>query len=310
MVKTRWLLDTRERDLSDLLTSHSFLFETKALDVGDMQILDVASNEILFLFERKTLSDLSSSITDGRYKEQKQRLLHAIPSRTKKIYVIEGDDMSDFHLDKSVFEGVMINTVIRDGIMIYRTKDLEETVNMMKHIQKNVEDHYEEIIEGFLGIPNEKEMEYQVFKTVKKENMTEKVVFRAMLCMIPQISNTIADVLIEKYENMERMIIEIREDDKTIPMRDGMLFSDPSNDGSKKTDSWQMVKKISEMKYGTSQRRIGEVTAMRILTHLFDIDEETKNEWSGKTKKKVTKPKLSSPRIPKKTQNPISLFSE
>ena len=213
MVKTRWLLDTRERDLSDLLTSHSFSFETKALDVGDMQILDVLSNEILFLFERKTLSDLSSSITDGRYKEQKQRLLHAISSRTKKIYVIEGDDMSDFHLDKSVFEGVMINTVIRDGIMIYRTKDLEETMNMMKHIQKNVEDHYEEIMEGFLGIPNEKEVEYQVFKTVKKENMTEKVVFRAMLCMIPQVSNTIADVLVEKYENMEQMIIEIREED-------------------------------------------------------------------------------------------------
>lgn len=287
MVKTRWLLDTRERDLSDLLTTHSFSFETKALDVGDMQILDVVSNEILFLFERKTLSDLSSSITDGRYKEQKQRLLHAIPTRTKKIYVIEGDDMSDFHLDKSVFEGVMINTVIRDGIMIYRTKDLEETVHMMKHIQKNVEDHYEEIMEGFLGILNEKEVEYQVFRTVKKENMTEKVVFRAMLCMIPQVSNTIADVLIEKYENMERMIIEIRED-----------------------DSWQMVKKISEMKYGTSQRRIGEVTAIRILTHLFDIDEETKNEWNGKTKKKSTRPKLSSPRIPKKSQNPISLFSE
>lgn len=288
MVKTRWLIDTRERDLSDLLTSHSFSFETKALDVGDMQILDIASNEILFLFERKTLSDLSSSITDGRYKEQKQRLLHAIPTRTKKIYVIEGDDMSDFHLDKSVFEGVMINTVIRDGIMIYRTKDLEETVKMMKHIQKNIEDHYEEIMEGFLGIPNEKEVEYQVFKTVKKENMTEKVVFRAMLCMIPQVSNTIADVLIDQYENMERMIIEIREE-----------------------DSWQMVKKISEMKYGSSQRRIGEVTAMRILTHLFDIDEETKNEWSGKTKKKTpSKPKLSSARIPKKNQNPISLFSE
>jgi hypothetical protein len=122
---------------------------------------------------------------------------------------------------------------------------------------------------------------------VKKENMTEKVVFRAMLSMIPQVSNTIADVLIDRYENMERMIFEIRED-----------------------DSSQMIKKISEIKYGTSQRRIGEVTTMRILLHLFDIDEETKMEWMGKTKKKNTKTKCASPRIPKKKEDSISLFSE
>ncbi len=287
MTKTKWIIDTRERDICELFNKQSVHFEIKALDVGDMHIVDIESNEILFLFERKTLSDLSSSITDGRYKEQKQRLLHSLHSRTKKIYIIEGDDMSDFHLDKSVFEGVMINTVVRDGIMIYRTKNIEETIHMMIHIKKNIEDHYDEIMENFLGIPNEKEIEYQVFKTVKKENMTEKVVFRAMLSMIPQISNTIADVLIDKYENMERMILEIRED-----------------------DSSEMIKKISEMKYGSSQRRIGEVTAMRILLHLFDIDEETKMEWMGKTKKKSTKPKLSSPRIPKKKQDTISLFSE
>lgn len=282
--KTKWYIDMRERDLCEKLTSQ-LSFETKALDVGDMQILDVISNEILVLIERKTLSDLSSSITDGRYKEQKQRLLHAISNRTKKIYVIEGEDMTDFHLDKSVFDGVMINTVVRDGIMIYRTKNLDETVNMMIHIQKNVEDHYEEILENFLGVPNEKDVEYQIFKTVKKENMTEKIVFRAMLSMIPQVSNTIADVLIEKYENMERMIIEIREEDTN-----------------------EMLHKISEMKYGTAQRRIGEVTAMRILLHLFDIDEETKTQWMEKTQKKK-KTKLTSPRIPQKSK-PISLFSE
>ena len=277
-------MDMRERDLCEKLTS-KLSFETKALDIGDMQIIDIESNEILVLIERKTLSDLSSSITDGRYKEQKQRLLHAISNRTKKIYVIEGEDMTDFHLDKSVFDGVMINTVVRDGIMIYRTKNLDETMNMMIHIQKNVEDHHEEIMENFLGVPNEKDVEYQIFKTVKKENMTEKIVFRAMLSMIPQVSNTIADVLIEKYENMERMIIEIREEDTS-----------------------EMLHKISEMKYGTAQRRIGEVTAMRILLHLFDIDEETKTQWMEKTQKKK-KTKLTSPRIPKKT-NSISLFSE
>jgi ERCC4-type nuclease len=282
--KTKWYMDMRERDLCEKLTS-KLSFETKALDIGDMQIIDIESNEILVLIERKTLSDLSSSITDGRYKEQKQRLLHAISNRTKKIYVIEGEDMTDFHLDKSVFDGVMINTVVRDGIMIYRTKNLDETMNMMIHIQKNVEDHHEEIMENFLGVPNEKDVEYQIFKTVKKENMTEKIVFRAMLSMIPQVSNTIADVLIEKYENMERMIIEIREEDTS-----------------------EMLHKISEMKYGTAQRRIGEVTAMRILLHLFDIDEETKTQWMEKTQKKK-KTKLTSPRIPKKT-NSISLFSE
>ncbi len=283
MLKTKWYMDMRERDLNEKLQSLSFSFESKALDVGDMQIIDIESNEILYVFERKTLSDLSSSITDGRYKEQKQRLLHALSPKIKKIYVIEGDQMKDFHLDKSVFEGVMINTVIRDGIMIYRTRDLDETVHMIQHIGKNVEDHYEEIMKNYVGIVD---TDYQVFKTVKKENMTEKVVFRAMLTMIPQISNTIADVLVEEFGNMEKMISQIREDTED--------------------DSWQMVKKISEMKYGSSKRRIGEVTAMKIVMNLFDIDDETKSEWMGKTKnkKKVGTPR---PRM-KKKESEVSSF--
>ena len=47
--------------------------EFKQLDLGDIIICDEEGSELL-MFERKTPSDLASSIIDGRYNEQSFRL--------------------------------------------------------------------------------------------------------------------------------------------------------------------------------------------------------------------------------------------
>ena len=65
----------KETKLIDELTKTSNLFECKVLDVGDIHICD-NSNNIMLIFERKTIADLLSSIKDGRYSEQSLRLTH------------------------------------------------------------------------------------------------------------------------------------------------------------------------------------------------------------------------------------------
>jgi ERCC4-type nuclease len=63
---------------------------TKApLDLGDIHI---KYNDILYIFERKTVKDLISSIHDGRYREQKARML-SIYNTIQLSYIIEEDDV-------------------------------------------------------------------------------------------------------------------------------------------------------------------------------------------------------------------------
>ena len=61
----------------------------ESLDIGDIHI---KYNDILYIFERKTVRDLVSSIHDGRYREQKARML-SIYDKYQLSYIIEEDDV-------------------------------------------------------------------------------------------------------------------------------------------------------------------------------------------------------------------------
>ena len=90
------VVDVRERALiAELARSHPDVpVTTKALDVGDVQVhVDaVAETEQplgpRLVIERKTHSDLAASIKDGRWSEQKRRMLETA-GRDRVAYVIE-----------------------------------------------------------------------------------------------------------------------------------------------------------------------------------------------------------------------------
>ena len=52
--------------------------EIKSLDLGDYVLYDEENERIIIIIERKSLSDLESSIKDGRYNEQSYRLSQII----------------------------------------------------------------------------------------------------------------------------------------------------------------------------------------------------------------------------------------
>ena len=79
------LIDCREHKLCEAFKKHECV-EQKQLDIGDLQVW---WNEELYLtIERKTIPDLNSSILDGRYREQKCRML---ANSNKILYLLEGD---------------------------------------------------------------------------------------------------------------------------------------------------------------------------------------------------------------------------
>ena len=137
-------IDNREHKLIALFQKMQFPIEVKALDIGD--IIIKASEackksyqdkdqryESIFIFERKSISDMISSIKDGRYKEQKARLQSMMLNRkTHKIfYLLEGDTQCLSEKDKKLIYGSWISTQFRDGIEIIRTISVLETIHFL-----------------------------------------------------------------------------------------------------------------------------------------------------------------------------------
>ena len=90
------IIDAREHKLyEDIIARDLDTYNDKIeiikenIELGDIHII---YNDIFFIFERKTTGDLQSSIQDGRYKEQKTRMLANYTQR-QISYIIEGDDV-------------------------------------------------------------------------------------------------------------------------------------------------------------------------------------------------------------------------
>jgi crossover junction endonuclease MUS81 len=212
------------------------------LDIGDIQIIDNSTKEIIIIIERKTLSDLSASIKDGRYKEQKERMIHSLNKNIRKIVLIEGDNIDKFTLSQKTLESVIINTMIRDNIHIHLTKSIDETIIFIENIMKNIIKYYNELKDEIIN-NNQKEYDGEhTCKTSKKDNLTVKMCFRNMLSQITGISTSIAQVIVDKYETMELLLNELKNENG--------------------------VNEIADLKHGLGQRRIGEKLSGKIYEYL------------------------------------------
>lgn len=197
--------DHREREVIQIFEEKGYILEKENLDLGDIQFIDFETKNIIIIIERKTLSDLSASIKDGRYKEQKERLIHSIDEKIRKIILIEGSNMNDFDLPLKTYDSIIINTLIRDNIHIHITNSIYDSVQFIENIIFNIPKYYDDLKNNILhGISIKNEI--STIQMVKKDNLTPEICFRNMLCQINGISNKIALVFVKKYSNMKNFI--------------------------------------------------------------------------------------------------------
>lgn len=147
-------IDQREQQIIPLFPDLSYI-KKKTLQTGDFIITSFCAQKeeekILYLFERKTLKDLSASIKDGRFTDQKIRLLEAAAT-IKVFYIIEGSIGYD---SETMIEGIAfnklnaaINKIYIEGLGVIRTKDKQGTVNFLLEFYKSVERHHPKEITG------------------------------------------------------------------------------------------------------------------------------------------------------------------
>ena len=203
MITMDIVIDSRENDLIKTLRHLKFDFTVACLDVGDIVVRK--GHEVVYCLERKSMADWEASIIDGRYSEQKFRLLNA-PYRTG--YILEGtekDQRKRKRISESAFRGSLLNTSVRDGLCVIRTKSLDDTAKLVMELERRLK---KSKIKTGLQVPK--------FKASKRARMTDsQTVLTRMLMCIPSVSENIAAHLINLFKT-KIAIQKAAEDEETL----------------------------------------------------------------------------------------------
>uniref|UniRef100_A0A6C0LXX3 ERCC4 domain-containing protein n=1 Tax=viral metagenome TaxID=1070528 RepID=A0A6C0LXX3_9ZZZZ len=202
------VIDNREHGLIKILEQHNPIIET--LDIGDILFRD--GDETVLIIERKTIADLKASICDGRSREQKARLLHSGIDVERITYLIEGDldkPLTDkvFGLPVSTLIGSIINTQLRDGIKVYKTSSINETSEYLVKIKDKLQKDSEKFFKHESGSMSSGKYA-STLKKKKKSNMTSEVWFISLLSLIPQITEKVAEQIVNVYPTVQILIGE------------------------------------------------------------------------------------------------------
>jgi len=131
------LIDYREKLLLRLAPT----YKEFTPPVGDIWIGDMSGNDLLaggVILERKTGADLEASILDGRYSEQRGRLLaYALEHKVAVGYVIEGIlDRLDARLTESALLKHITRLQFHHRIPVIQTASPQETLRIAALIEE------------------------------------------------------------------------------------------------------------------------------------------------------------------------------
>ena len=264
--KIELLIDNRERELKTFFSNYSNV-KFDNLDIGD--IVFRYQGDIVVLIERKTIGDLISSIKDGRYREQKLRILNHVP-RDKVLYLLEGGKISQNNYAGKLVWGSMVSMLIRDGIKIIRTIDVKESIQFIDRIYQRLTKYPGKLLPSKISGGNDandandvNDIKYtSSIKIKKKENLTPYRCGILQLAQIPGLSTKIAQVILDKYGSVYNLCCCYQQ----ILGRDGN--GENNDNGENETKA---INLLSEIKYNIANgksRRVGKVASTKVYTYL------------------------------------------
>lgn len=132
-------MDNREHELIKLLPSDQIT--VKQLPIADIWIGVTAEGEPAangLLIERKAVADLEASILDGRYREQRARLLFkATECSAHPVYIIEGDldRIGHIRLSGQALMKHITRLQLRYHIAVFQTSCIQDTAKLLLLLQ-------------------------------------------------------------------------------------------------------------------------------------------------------------------------------
>ena len=219
-------IDNRERDLIKLVQALikqynlSITIEISALTLGDIIFYDDKTEKDVLIIERKKLSDLASSIKDGRYAEQSLRLSNIELHNHNIMYLVEGnmDNYNDKYtrVTSSALYSAMFSLQYYKGFSVIRSFDIQETAEIIIRYflklekEKSKQPYYNN--DGTQQTQHTIQDYSKTIKRVKKDNIVPENIGGIILSQIPGISSTISSVVMDNYGSLYELMIALKED--------------------------------------------------------------------------------------------------
>ena len=199
------------------------------LDVGDVVL--TSAEGVSVIVERKTYADWGKSLTDGRYAEQKARMLSALHHGASSedddggeqaatvaavLYVVEGPIQgwagtvgghmgAVSMMTNAQLEAAIVMTSVRDGVPVLRASDAAHTAELVGYL-------YTKLSEGgaFQAPPPHLQADggpgyAALVKTRKRDNMTTATTWEVMLAQVPGMSATKAAAVAKAYPTLSAL---------------------------------------------------------------------------------------------------------
>ena len=230
------ILDFREIELKNSIENliktntafQNIQLKIENLHIGDI-IIEIDSKPFIII-ERKQISDLLSSLKDGRYTEQSFRLNNSAHHNHNIMYLIEGN-INKFNKHKNTIYSSMLSLNFYKGFSVINTISIDETAfficNSIIKIIKNTKDNKLPFYSNSNTTtilnktdPNDEsetpetpasstttDKDYvKAIKTIKKNNINTNNISEIMLCQIPGVSPNVALIIMKEFNNIYNLI--------------------------------------------------------------------------------------------------------
>lgn len=207
-----YIIDIRERDLIRLLNSPT----TKALPIADIWIgvsnvngePEPTLEKGALLIERKTIRDLEASILDGRYREQKARLMAyceekgAIP-----MYILEGSYFTaSGRLGPQALMKIVARLQCKYKIAVLHTQSLAETSQIIEALHTQFQTDPDNFTPNTCADTSEPITARNTIHVQKKANASDPRYFAtASLAQCPGLSTKMAEVLTAHFKSWDQI---------------------------------------------------------------------------------------------------------
>lgn len=230
-------IDIREKELiqfCSLLNNTGLIINNKQLHLGDT----IINNNVII--ERKTLTDLSASIKDGRYREQSFRLQKASEEGNKIIYMIEGNlDLYVGNIPKETLVRSFYS-LMNKGFNVFLTKNVKETAYFILQFAEKIKTNEKTNEKLCLG-ENYEDTEGIVHKQ-KNTNLNRDNISIFMLSQLPGISTITATILMDNYKHISILIKELEKNPNCL---EEFEYINPKTNKQKKLNK-NVIKCIKE----------------------------------------------------------------
>jgi len=267
-------IDTRETEIKKFFKDAKYA-KVEQLPLGD--VIFQWNGKDIWIIERKQITDLAHSIKDGRFREQKIRLLSNYkPSQI--LYLIEGNLDLPLNMEiqtnmpvKTLYSSIY-NMMLRDDLKVYKTSGMNETLRFLKNFVWKMQTQGKSFMKQYT-IEDYHDSNMKM-KLSKKKELDKPTCFLYQLCQVKGVSQKIAKVIIAKhpswvslYKTFENQETESEKLNYISNMQ--VPTNKKTTSTINKSTKEATTKKKTKSNTRSNTRKIGKVIGARIYNFMF-----------------------------------------